>query len=143
LLHGPASQDKQVMNQLAQWRSLFGNVQMVLVRGNHDDRSGDPPASCGVDCVDPGVALDEQQLLSGYHEPDFLSPHFHVAGHQHPAYRLKTRTESLRLPCFYTRNQCLVLPAFGEFTGGWTITADEADRVFVTDRQAVFAVPGF
>ena len=63
-----------------------------------------------------------------------------IAGHLHPAYRISGRVDSLRLPCFWVRERYAVLPAFGEFTGGWAVRAEPGDRVFVTDDEQVHAV---
>ena len=48
-----------------------------------------------------------------------------LAGHVHPALTLRGsggfQHDALRMPCFCADPGVLVLPAFGEFTGGWTV----------------------
>jgi uncharacterized protein len=140
LLHGPAVRDSGVIEQLMRWRGRHLQVQMVLVRGNHDDRAGDPPARCGIEVVAEGFTEGPWELR---HQPNSQnrSNGYVLSGHVHPVYRLKGRADRVRLPAFLLRRQYAVLPAFGEFTGGFAVTTDRDDRVFVTDGEVVRAVP--
>lgn len=142
LLHAPASQAPVVVEALAAWRARHARVRVVLVRGNHDVRAGDPPPHCGIEVVEEpwrhaGLALRHEPLARR------ASPgagHC-VAGHLHPVVRLHGRGDALRLPCFWVRDDATVLPAFGEFTGGSEIEAIATDRVFITDGAQVHEVP--
>ncbi len=137
LLHGPVAQRSGAVDALARWRATHPALHVVLVRGNHDDRAGDPPAHCGVDVVDEPLALGSLSLC---HAPRDIAGGYVLAGHLHPAYRLSGRVDSVRLPCFWLRERHAVLPAFGEFTGGWRVQPGLGDRVFVTDATRVHAV---
>jgi DNA ligase-associated metallophosphoesterase len=138
LLHGPAVRQSDALAALSRWRAERRSLRVVLVRGNHDDRAGDPPAHCGIETVDGPLPLGALRLS---HSPDEAADGHVVAGHLHPAFRLSGRVDSLRLPCFWLRERSTVLPAFGEFTGALTIAPEGGDRVFVTDGRAVFRVP--
>ena len=48
---------------------------------------------------------------------------------------------SLRMPCFLFRENALVLPAFGSFTGGAIVTAAPSDRIFTALRDQVVELP--
>lgn len=138
LVHGPAVRASSLFNSIAQWRQRHAGVRLALVVGNHDQRTGALPAECGVEAIDEGYRLGPWRL---HHEPTD-SPHGHVlAGHLHPAFRLRGRVDSVRLPAFWLRERHSVLPAFGEFTGAAALTLLEGDRVFVTDGTCVRAVP--
>jgi uncharacterized protein len=141
LLHSAASRHPEVTDKLAQWRRRHAEVRCILVRGNHDDRAGDPPQECGFEVVDEPVALDASARLVGCHEPCHIEGALVLAGHQHPAYRLGDRVGSIRLPCFYRLGSLVVLPAFGEFTGGWSVNGQTLDEVFLTDSTRVYAIP--
>lgn len=142
LLHAPASQAPSVIDALAAWRERHAGVRVVLVRGNHDARAGDPPPRCAIDVVDEPW---RHAGLSLRHEPPgqgaAADEGYCVAGHLHPVLRLYGRGDALRLPCFWVRERCTVLPAFGDFTGGWAIEASATDRLFVTDDARVHEVP--
>ena len=95
---------------------------MTLVRGNHDSRAGDPPASLRIEVVDEPYLLGPFALR---HHPQLHATHFVLAGHVHPVCRLSGRgRDSLRMPCFVAAAGQVVLPAFGEFTGGWMVGAE-------------------
>lgn len=140
LLHGPAARAPAVIDALAAWRAARPALEVVLVRGNHDARAGDPPAACGIALADEPLALGALRL---HHEPPAAVPEggFAVAGHLHPACRLRDRLGGLRLPCFWLRPRQLVLPAFGEFTGGHPVVAAPGDRLYPVADGRVFALP--
>ena len=90
---------RRTLVAFAQWRESRPTLAMTLVRGNHDDRAGDPPADWAMRCVDPGEALGPFALV---HEPAPVRGGYALAGHIHPAVRLSERGgQSLRLPCFW------------------------------------------
>ncbi len=55
-LHGPLAQQAPLLDPLHAWRAGHHGIAMTLVRGNHDDRAGDPPATLDIEVVD-GTAL--------------------------------------------------------------------------------------
>jgi DNA ligase-associated metallophosphoesterase len=69
LLHGPAAQRAAAVRALARWRATHARVDMVLVRGNHDDRAGDPPPECGIRALDAPWPIGPLALC---HAPDDL-----------------------------------------------------------------------
>lgn len=71
------------------------------------------------------------------HHPQHVDDAYALAGHEHPVYRLATRTDSVRLPCFRFGARAGVLPAFGAFTGGFEVN-DSVRR----EREAVYVVAG-
>jgi uncharacterized protein len=52
--------------------------------------------------------------------------------------RLRSKLDTLRLPCFWLHGRVLTLPAFGEFTGGHAVGSQRSakERLFVV-AQAV------
>jgi len=140
LLHGPAAHAPSLIDALVGWRVARPHLAVVLVRGNHDARAGDPPAACGIELADEPMALGALRL---HHEPPVAVPEgcFAFAGHLHPACRLRDRQGGLRLPCFWLRSRQLVLPAFGEFTGGHPVDAAPGDRLYPVADGRVYALP--
>ena len=51
-LHAPQSSSPALLHAVHAWRQRHATVSMVLVRGNHDLRAGDPPATLEMDIVD-------------------------------------------------------------------------------------------
>lgn len=139
-LHAAEARTASVLSALAQWRENCADLRCTLVRGNHDRRAGDPPASLGI------AVVNEPWLIGPFaacHHPQAHATHHVIAGHVHPVVKLQGRgREHLRLPCFVLDSQKLVLPAFGEFTGGWIVDAEPGVQVFPAGGDAVWRVPG-
>ena len=139
LLHDAAGLGASVIDALTAWRHRHGSLDVVLVRGNHDRKAGDLPARCGIRVVDDSARLADLHLC---HEPDSgARDRFTLAGHVHPAFRLRGRHGAVRLPCFWFRSGGAVLPAFGEFTGSSTVLPAPGDRLYLTDSETVHALP--
>ncbi len=139
MLHAAAGRSSEVIDMFTAWRASFATVDILLVRGNHDDRAGDPPPEWRVDCVN-GPHADGPFIYQ--HEPGESARGHVLCGHIHPAVRLFGRGEStMRAPCFWVGERCTVLPAFGSFTGAKVIRPREGDRVFAVGEGAVVEVP--
>jgi metallophosphoesterase superfamily enzyme len=78
--------------------------------------------------------------LSFCHHPDIATPGYALAGHGHPAYVLASRFEALRQPCFVVGTARTILPSFGAFTGGFTVTPESGDDIYVSSGEAVHFV---
>jgi len=138
--HARAARAPAMQARLRDWRRRHAALRIVLIRGNHDRHAGDPPADLAMEVV------DEPWLLAPFalqHEPVPHPDHPVLAGHVHPVYVLRGRArQHLRLPCFLLDAQLSLLPAFGEFTGGWTVAPGTDTRVFVTGAGKVWALRG-
>ncbi len=129
LLHSARSHAAATLAAVARWRERHAALELLLVRGNHDDRAGDPPASLRIEGV------DEPYLEGGLalcHHPQVHDTAYVLAGHVHPCVSLGGRAhDRLRLPCFHFGTRCGVLPAFGSFTGMHALERAPGDRAFV------------
>jgi DNA ligase-associated metallophosphoesterase len=112
------------------WRDAYKDVDMILIKGNHDRIDASKSSELGIEIIDEYI-LNGNFLLrhvpGGSHYEGLLT----VSGHIHPAVRVfgKAR-QSAMLSCFHLSKQKLVLPAFGEFTGRHIISPDIGDRIF-------------
>ena len=136
-LHARASHASATMAAMLAWRLRHPLLRLLLVRGNHDKRAGDPSAALGIEIVDEPYTLAP---FSFCHHPDIEAPGYVLAGHVHPVYVLATRVDSVRLPCFQVGPGRMILPSFGSFTGGYAISAQAGERIFVTAGDAVHCV---
>lgn len=135
-LHGAASHAPATLAALARFRSAHADVAMTVVRGNHDDRAGDPPASLDIEVVDEPHPLGGLALC---HHPQRVAGRFALAGHLHPCIGVGGRAfDRLRLPCFHVDDGLAILPAFGAFTGMHPVRRRAGDRVFaIADDQVM------
>ncbi|NJM98409.1 MAG: ligase-associated DNA damage response endonuclease PdeM [Phormidesmis sp. RL_2_1] len=93
-------------------------VKVSLIVGNHDRGLVSALPPWAMTCQTEAMSLGSF-LLS--HEPqNSHGAALNICGHIHPVVKLRSRTDSLRLPCFWVEpdQRRLTLPAFGGFTGG-------------------------
>ncbi len=137
-LHSKAARAPRTLARFAEWRSEYSQVAMTLVRGNHDDKAGDPPDAWNIRCVEEGEVMTPFMLA---HHPGALVGGYALCGHIHPAVRLTDPTgPGLTLACYWLKPDHAVLPAFGEFTGSAMVRPVKGDRCFVIAGDRVLAV---
>jgi DNA ligase-associated metallophosphoesterase len=138
-IHAKAGRVPALAEAFARWRIQHAAIDVMLVRGNHDARAGDPPAAWNVGCVDEPFAL-----------PPFLACHritqpasgYALCGHVHPGVRVQGSGEqSARLPCFVLGARRAILPAFGRFTGLADVLPAPRERIVVIAGRELFALP--
>ncbi len=115
------------------------NVSVRLLLGNHDRALLTRLQTLPMECLTTAI---EQDKLVLSHEPVAIPGCFNICGHIHPCLRLKTRLDSLRLPCFHYEPEQLTLPSFGEFTGGYEITLKPGAIAYVIADNAVIPFEG-
>ena len=141
LFHARAAYREATLREVAAWRARRAPLAVTLVAGNHDASAGAPPASLGLELVDEPFALDGLELRHLPRDDDAEGPPI-LAGHLHPAARLSGPAhDSLRLPCFVMRGRQLILPAFGEFTGGSLAAADAVTALCLVAGDRFVHVP--
>lgn len=138
LLHAREAKAGDTMAQLSRWRAAQARLPITLVEGNHDRQAGALPPALGIEVVAEPWQADG---LAFCHHPQRRDGAAVVAGHLHPCVRLQGATDALRLPCFWQRDGLLLLPAFGEFTGGAPIEREPGDRVLAIAGDRLVEVP--
>jgi uncharacterized protein len=138
LIHARCSKSPEMLAEVTHWRQSHPALEITLVRGNHDRRAGDPPASWCMECVN-------EPLIEGpwafRHYPDATPGHYTLAGHIHPALMLSGRgRQKLKLPVFHIGPKVGLLPAFGSLTGLAVITPQPDDRLYVIAETEIMDV---
>lgn len=136
-LHARAAHAPATQAALLAWRRRHPALRLTLVRGNHDRHAGDPAAALGIELADEPFTLAP---FSFCHHPDLEAPGYVLAGHVHPVYVLASRFDLLRLPCFVAGPRRMILPSFGSFTGGFAVTPEPGDAVYVSSGEAIHCV---
>ena len=140
LLHARAGRSDAVMDAVEAWRERHPDLDIFLVRGNHDARSGDPPASWRVRVCDEPCCDEGDAAICFAHYPEAVravAGKFVLCGHLHPAVLLSSPSRDLRAPCFWFRPAVGVLPAFGSFTGSRVVLPAPCDRVLALGRGEI------
>ncbi len=127
-------------NTLEEILVQFPDVKFILTEGNHDVHS-----KYHLERIDQLVIVAEYVLgpFLFTHIP-LESPEvgrYNVAGHIHPAVRLRGRgRDRMKLPCFFVSSSQMLLPAFGNFTGSKSLNPHKDDRIFACTGNKVIQV---
>lgn len=137
LIHSRRGLTADVVERVAAWRGAH-EVELVLVRGNHDRHLEALPPAWRMRLVESH--LDEGPFRFAHH-PEPAPGRYVCAGHLHPTVRLDSGADRLRLPCFHLGPRVGVLPAFSAFTGGLDMRAGAGERLYVIAEDTVVELP--
>jgi DNA ligase-associated metallophosphoesterase len=137
-LHAPIDADSQEALELAAWANALAPAQIEVVAGNHDRDAPERWASC----ISWRAGLWPERPFLFVHDAADVDEAgldlFTLSGHIHPVLRLPgARNGRMRVPAFWHRATGLVLPAFGQFTGGFPVRIATTDQVFAVGPSAV------
>lgn len=120
---------KQHLTQLMQGRDW------IWVSGNHDPS---PPRDLG------GQFCEALQIgnLNFCHEPKTDFTIGEIAGHLHPAAKIKQRGKNIRRRCFIADGARMIMPAFGSLTGGLNVMDKAYDGLFDHTRLKSWMLSG-
>ena len=134
--HSEKSHNQKTLQALLKWREVNKNLKCTLIRGNHDLHAGDPPEELNFEVISEPLYL---KPFAFRHIPQSEENCLVIAGHVHPVFRIKGKgRQSLRLACFFMSNDMLLMPSFGEFTGGHEIKPNPQDKIFITTGQEIW-----
>ncbi|MEM8542648.1 MAG: ligase-associated DNA damage response endonuclease PdeM [Cyanobacteria bacterium P01_H01_bin.119] len=126
------------------WLRFLNDVQLEahLLLGNHDRPMTALIEQLSIHCWSRPVQLSQGLVLS--HEPHAYGGALNICGHIHPCVNLQTRLDRLRLPCFFYEGATnrLTLPAFGEFTGGYTVRLNRGCVAYAIAEDSIIAFEG-
>ena len=137
-IHAREGRAPRTLEAVAEWRKMHDGLDILLVRGNHDRRAGDPPEAFKIRCAD--APFSEAPFVF-QHFPGAASDGYALAGHLHPAIHLHGRgKQKANLVCFWFTPEFGVLPAFGSLTGAAFVERAEEDRVYAIAGDEVVRV---
>ncbi|MEP1079460.1 ligase-associated DNA damage response endonuclease PdeM [Leptolyngbya sp. PL-A3] len=130
------------------WQNFADSVDATihLILGNHDRPLIPLLEPFNIQCQTHPIEIGSL-ILS--HEPHLAGDtedgdRLNLCGHIHPCLKLRSRLDSLRLPCFFldrAQNQ-LILPSFGEFTGGYEVTPTKDTVIYAIADQSIIPFEG-
>ncbi len=133
LFHSSINQEWQLFEN---WVTTI-NSQILLVIGNHDIISP-------VKYEALNIKLASEIIIGNFlltHHPEERENFYNFSGHIHPAIKLKgSGRQFLKLACFFCSKTQMILPAFGEFTGTYTLQPTKQHQVFVITKDEIFKV---
>lgn len=121
---------------VAELTRLTRGIDIIWLAGNHDPS---PPASLEGHYAEE-IALGPITLR---HIPGALREgECEIAGHLHPAASLAQRGRALRRKCFIGHERRLVMPAYGSFAGGLSVSAPPFQAIFPDGEFHVWMIGG-
>jgi uncharacterized protein len=137
---GDLFHSKFAMNEelLTAWQRFLESTdtEVHLLLGNHDRHLLRSLSHLPMQITTDNIHLGGF-LLS--HEPSPSPGRVNICGHVHPCFCMGSKLDRLRLPCFYfdRAEQVLMLPSFGEFTGGYEVPMGQGATAYVIAEDAV------
>ncbi|MFW5697902.1 MAG: DEAD/DEAH box helicase, partial [Fimbriimonadaceae bacterium] len=113
--------------------------KLTLIVGNHDRRMRSMGAELGYREQEPPYNHGGLTLC---HDPCEAAAGLALAGHVHPLVRVQELRLSTRLKCFAQLRDVLILPAYGDFTGGALIEPPKAERIYAIAGREVVPLKG-
>lgn len=137
LVHAPPEPGEDWPEAIRKWRDDHPGLAVGVVPGNHDRALTAhlrtwKMTNLGARCECGGLTL--------VHATDLDRPQPGLSGHVHPVARLRAGPEHLRLPVFARRDEHLILPAFGRFTGGHDLSGNPAWQCLAAAGHRVVAL---
>ena len=130
LFHSHANKELELF---LKWRKDKSDVEINLIKGNHDILSVNTYANLGIDVAKIHMNIgpfcfthDINSICNQENENNYI-----FSGHIHPGVKLSgSGKQSLTFPCFYFGKTHAILPAFSLFTGASKISITNEDDVF-------------
>ena len=116
-------------------------LEMFLTHLDSYDWHWVGPVSDHGDLSDVEVSVHEALVVSGFtlrHRPYPGPVVREIAGHYSPAAFVRAQGYSIRRPCFVANGRRLVMPSFGQFSGGNNILDQRFKSVFTNDGLAAW-----
>jgi DNA ligase-associated metallophosphoesterase len=127
---------------LAKWRNDFAAVEFILVKGNHDIVDENWYNQNNIALAKNFLQINNITFV--HHIEDYKNQQedeYIISGHIHPAVTIKgLGKQSLRFPCFYFTEKYAVLPAFGKFTGTYTVEPKKNEQAFAVVNNSIVEV---
>jgi uncharacterized protein len=136
-IHGPSETGDDVRRQFALWRRRHPELPVTLIAGNHD-RHEDWDIWRDVLEVRREPLVEAPLVFA--HEPEPSESGYVLAGHLHPVYSNRETLGPRALRVFWQRQHCLVLPSWGEFTGGWRVQPTRDESLFACTPEGVLTL---
>jgi len=112
LFHAEANSN---MPHFQNWREQFSEIEMLLIKGNHDRLPQQWLTQLGLQ-TEHELFMDPFLFVHDPSESPGVA--FTISGHIHPGVFVKGKgRQRIKLPCFALHKQGLILPAFSQFTG--------------------------
>jgi DNA ligase-associated metallophosphoesterase len=138
LFHSDKNSD---WNWFALWREKHAEVNMVLIKGNHDIIEEENFTKLNISILEEMLIQPFRMAHHPLKKQEIENQEaYTLCGHIHPGVHLRGKgRDAVTLSCFSFGSYQAILPSFGKFTGRIAIQHQETDRVFGILNDKVIA----
>ena len=124
------------------WRKDIAQLPIHLIKGNHDILHKSWYKENNISVKNQELSMPPFTFVHDLvQKSEKTENNYFISGHIHPGIRIEgLAKQSLRFPCFYFTQQHAVLPAFGKFTGLYTIKPKKKDKVFAIVNKKIISI---
>jgi uncharacterized protein len=120
------------------WRKDISHINFHLVKGNHDILKKNWYEAANIVVHEKKFAVSNFIFTHDVNDEKNIEEKYCFSGHIHPSIKMKGNArQNMRLACFYFSKNYAVLPAFGKFTGLFSLTPKKEDAVFVLVEKKI------
>lgn len=129
------SRSNKELELFSKWRKDFSQLQIDLVKGNHDVLESGWYKQTDISLHDKEMVINNFLFVHEKTEEPAAETdhkyHYTFSGHLHPGIMLKGQgRQSLLFPCFFFAERHCVLPAFSKFTGTYLVKPQKNETVY-------------
>lgn len=123
------------------WRKDLPDLEVHLIIGNHDILEKKWYDDAAIQVHEDCLTIGSFTFTHDISKCETLPNNYYFSGHIHPGVVIKgLGKQALRLPCFYFGKNDAVLPAFGKFTGTYTLSPGKTDTVFAIAEKSLIRI---
>jgi uncharacterized protein len=126
--------------KLTQFIYAYSDIDFHLVKGNHDILSKPVYRTSALIIHEKTIEVSNMLLT---HEPleSGTGEQLNICGHLHPGVTLNGKgRQRIKMPCFHYRSNCLIMPAFGSFTGLMNQGIEIGDEIYAVTSEKVIPI---
>ena len=135
------SADNLELNLFSKIRADFANMELVLVKGNHDVLADHWYQKNQIE-----LAIGKYSLggFTFVHDPAEIiesDTSYYFSGHLHPSVNISGMgKQSLNFPCYYFTDNSAILPAFSKFSGTAKVKKNKRNRILAIVEHSLIEI---
>jgi DNA ligase-associated metallophosphoesterase len=135
------SADNQELLLFSKTRADFSNMELILVKGNHDILSNKWYEENKIQIASGSFHLSDFNFVHDPSEININIDSYSFSGHIHPGITISGMgKQSLSFPCYYFTENTAILPAFSKFSGIAKIKKKKSNRVFAIVNNSLIEI---
>lgn len=137
-IHQKESWTQELFLAMKDFFESYQQIHWILLMGNHDRGSKAYFQQFPIEIADESYQIGPFLFTHG-HQPN-TGKLFLIEGHVHPVITLRDGPLKMRFPSFVLSKDRLLIPSFGQLTGGFEIPKKSSNRIFAVTQKEVFEV---